>query len=183
MHLSVLYYKTPILKIFCARRCHMFVYRFVYIRLKLPLTQIRQRQKTRRQNVQNPKSATRVTNVCKRHKCKECTKTRPQMLSPRLNPSSFFLSLSIPLRGSRCLSNLCGQKFLLNAYHVSVVLNAYHVSVVLICGDCLKVYTLQKIETLVLRQRSCRGAPTCRVTLAASAVLFSGVSPEFPLRI
>lgn len=101
-------------------------------------------------------------------------KTVLQMLYERLNLSSFFLSLSVPLRGSRCLSNLCGQKFLLNAYHVSVVL---------IRGDCLKVYRLQKIETLVLRLHSCRGALACGGTLAASAVLFSGVSPELPLGI
>lgn len=97
-----------------------------------------------------------------------------QLLFRRLNRSSFFLHFSITLRGSRCLSNLCGQEFLLNDYHISVIL---------ICGDCLKVYGLQKIETLVLRLHSCRGAPLCGGTLAASAVLFSGASPEFPHEI
>lgn len=91
-----------------------------------------------------------------------------QLLSQRLNLNSFFLHCSITLRGIRCLSNLWGQEFLLNAYHISVVL---------ICGDCLKVYRLQKIETLVLRLHSCRGALMCGGMLAASAVLFSGASP------
>jgi len=79
-------------------------------------------------------------------------KTMLQTLYQRLNLGSFFLPLRIPSRGSRCLSNIRGQKFLLNAYHVSVVL---------ICGDCLKAYRLQKIEALVLRLRSCRGALPC----------------------
>lgn len=95
-------------------------------------------------------------------------KTVLQMLYQRLNLRSFFLHLGIPLRGTRCLSNLCGQKFFLNAYHISVVL---------ICGDCLKVSRLQKIETLVLRLHSYRGALTSGGMLAASAVLFSGVTP------
>lgn len=70
-----------------------------------------------------------------------------QLLCQRLHRNSYFLHLCIPLGGSRCLSNLCGQEFLLNAYHISVVL---------ICGDCLKVYRLQKVENLVLRLHSRR---------------------------
>lgn len=97
-----------------------------------------------------------------------------QLLYQRLNLSSFFLHLCIPLRGSRRLSNLCGQKFILNAYCTSAVL---------ICGNFLKVYKLQKNEILVLRLHSCRGALTCGGTLAASALLFPGLSPEFPLKI
>lgn len=97
-----------------------------------------------------------------------------QLLYQRLNLSSFFLYLSIPLRGSRSLSNVCGQEFILNAYHISVVL---------ICGYCLEVYRLQKTETLVLRLHSCRGALTCGDMLAASAVIFSGESPKFPLEM
>lgn len=57
-------------------------------------------------------------------------KTLLQLLFQRLNLSSFPLHLSITLRGIRYLSNLWGQEFLLNAYHISLIL---------ICGDCLKV--------------------------------------------
>lgn len=48
-----------------------------------------------------------------------------QLLFWRLNLSCFFLHFSITLRGSRCLSNLCGQEFLLNAYHASVIFNLW----------------------------------------------------------
>lgn len=57
-------------------------------------------------------------------------KTLLQLLFQRLNLSSFVFHLSITLRGIRYLSNLWGQEFLLNAYHISLIL---------ICGDCLKV--------------------------------------------
>lgn len=96
------------------------------------------------------------------------------LLFRRLNLSSFFLHFCITFRGIRCLFNLCGQGFLLNAYCISLVL---------ICRDRLKVYRLQNIETLVLRLHPCRGALFCGGMLAASALLFSGTSPEFSLKI
>lgn len=103
-----------------------------------------------------------------------CMKIMLQLLFQRLNLSNFFLHFSITLRGIRCLSNLCGQECLLNAYRTSLLL---------ICGDCLKVYRLQKIETLALRLHSCRRALICGSMLAASAMHFSGASPGFSLKM
>lgn len=146
----------------------------LFVEITFDTNQIKTKE-TRKQSIyaQNLKFATWFTNICKRCKCKKYMKTMLKLLYQRLNMNSFFLHYGIPLRGNRCLSSLCGQEFLLNAYHVSVLL---------ISGGCLKVYRLQKM-VLVLRLHSCRAALTCGDMLAASAVLFSGVSPEFPLRI
>lgn len=151
--------------VICLRVC-------LFVEITFDTDQIKTKE-TRKQSIyaQNPKFATWFTNICKRHK--KYVKTMLKLLYQRLSMSSFFLHFGIPLRGNGCLSSLCGQEFLLNAYRVSVLL---------LSGGCLKVYRVQKI-LLVLRLHSCRAVLTCGDTLAAPAVLFSGVSPEFPLRI